>query len=117
MRNTAWAVLLKFAFTFAAGLLTSALFDNNTWLAVLGWALTAAAVNFFLGDLFLLPSLGSALAAVADGVVGAGLAWLFALVFSGFRATGATVIALGVLIALVEHFFHAFAREARATSS
>lgn len=116
MNSTPWALGLKFGFTFIAGLLTLTLFDDNPWPAVLGWSAAAAAINYFLGDRFVLPSLGNAAAAWVDGIVSAALAWLFGIVFAGFRTTGATLIALAAFIALSEYFFHVFFKPARAVT-
>jgi|GEM_PF-4837072 len=107
---TAWS--LRFAFTFAAGLLTLALFDDTPWPGVLGWSAAASAASSALGRLFH-PGLDGSAAAFADGLVGAVLAWLSGILFAGFRATGATVIALGILLALGRYFASLFFQDSR----
>lgn len=87
------------------------LFDSNPWLAVLGWTVAATAVNYIIGDLFILPAVGNAAAAIADGGLGAILGWVFSLIFAGFRSTGSTLIGLAALLALIEYFFHVFLKE------
>ena len=93
MGSTGWALLVKLRFTFIAGLLTLALFDGNTWLAVLVWAAAVTAANYLIGDRYILPTVGNPIAAVVDAVLAARLAWLLGVAFR-FRTTGATLVAL-----------------------
>lgn len=105
MHNTGWLLIFKFAISFMSGLLTLALFDDNTWYAVLGWSLAAAIINVLIGELILRPSTGNTIVSVADGVLGAISAWVFGALFTWFRTTGATLVALAALIAIIEYFF------------
>lgn len=113
MGSTGWALLVKLGFTFIAGLLTLALFDGNTWLAVLVWAAAVTAANYLIDDRYILPTVGNPIAAVVDGVLAAGLAWLLGVAFPWFRTTGATLVALAAVIAIMEYFFHVFLKESR----
>lgn len=108
MHRTGWILVFRFVVSFVSGLLTLALFDDNPWLAVLGWALAATIVNYLIGELLLKPSAGQTIAAVADGILGAVLAWVLGALFTWFRTTGATLIALAALIAIIEYFSQSF---------
>lgn len=112
MSKTASALLVKFLFTtVAAAIAFRSLGSTWGWILTLGVA--AAALNYLLGDLAILPSLGKVWAAVADGGLAALTAYLIDRLTPAFRTTGGSLILFAVLIAVAEYFFHNYLRSTR----
>lgn len=112
MSKTAGALLIKFLLTTAAAAIAFRGL-GSTW----GWILTlgvvATALNYFLGDLAILPSLGKVWAVLADGLLAALTAYVIDRLTPAFRTTGGSVVLFAVLIAVAEYFFHNYLRSTR----
>lgn len=108
MNNTTRALVMKFIMTFVFALLTLGFFDGNFLVNVLVFSVVATAANYVVGDLFILPNFGNTIASIADGIMAAGLAFIAAILFEGFRATLGTLILFAILVAIGEYFFHQY---------
>lgn len=118
MKDKLIALIVKFVFTFAAAWLSFGYIGNNT----LGWIiLTTLAVtilNYFIGDLVILPSFGNIVASIGDGLLGAITAFLISLLSGSimsnnqitnvFRTNLLTLAFFAIVIAVLEYFFHIY---------
>ncbi len=108
MSKTAGTLVFKFVMTLLIALLTLSLFDSNPWPIVTLFALVAAAANYLVGDLVVLPAAGNITASIGDGVMAGLIAYIMDLASLGFRTTLGTLVALGLFIALGEYLFHQY---------
>lgn len=108
MSKTSWALLVKFALTFAAAGIAFALLDQNT----LGWAFAIAALgtvlNYVIGDLGILPRAGNAVASIMDGILAAGTAFLVDLFSRRFDTTVRSLLVFGAIVGISEAVFHRY---------
>lgn len=108
MSQTAIALIVKFVMTFVFALIAFTVLINNPWTWVLALAVIATAVNYVLGDLFVLPKFGNAVASVGDGVMGALVAYIVSLVTPLFVVNLTSLLLFAVLVAVGEYFFHQY---------
>ncbi|GAB6086666.1 DUF2512 family protein [Alkaliphilus crotonatoxidans] len=106
MSNTTTALLVKFAMTFVAAWLTLGYMDRNPFMWILLVAILGTVLNYLLGDLVVLPKMGNVVAALGDGVMAALVAYVVAYFTRNFNTTLRTLVIFGVLVAVVEYFFH-----------
>ncbi len=106
--QTTIALVVKFAITFLAAVLSFYLLDNNTmgWVAIV--ALAGTALNYLLGDLVVLPRMGNITASVGDGLMGAIIAYAFTFIVPAFRVSWASLLLFAVLIVVAEYAFHMY---------
>ncbi|MFZ5642056.1 MAG: DUF2512 family protein [Bacillota bacterium] len=110
MSKTATALLIKFAMTFIVAAASFAILEENSWGWVALLAVAVTALNYFLGDLFILPRFGNIVAAVSDGILGAITAAIIAAFVPDFRVTLATLALFAILLAIGEFFLHKYLR-------
>lgn len=108
MSNTGYALLVKFIMTFVFAGFAFALINQNAW----GWiflaALAATALNYLIGDLWVLPKYGNIVASVGDGIIGALTVWVLDLLIPAFNTSFAALLVFAVLIVIGEYFFHQY---------
>ncbi|MGE5405344.1 MAG: DUF2512 family protein [Acidobacteriota bacterium] len=108
MSNTATALLVKFLITVVLAGIAFAIINRNPWGWILLVAILATAINYLIGDLLVLPATSNIIASIADGVMGALLAYIVDLMTPKFNTTATSLIAFGVLVAVGEYFFHQY---------
>jgi len=106
MNNTATALLVKFALTFVATLVTLGFIANNPLAWVLVVAILVTALNYLLGDSVVLPKMGNIVAALGNGVMAALVALIVAFLVTNFYTPFGILVVFGVLVAAAEYFFH-----------
>lgn len=81
---------------------------RNSW----GWILTIAAltvaINYLLGDLFILPAFGNTAGSLGDGIIAAVTAYAADMLFPSFNTSWLALLDFGVLIGASEFFIHRF---------
>lgn len=102
------ALLFKLAMTFIAGLLTLSLVNGNYWWPVLIISIIAAAVNYLIGDLAVLPAFGNIIASIGEGIMAALAAYLVALVWPAVAVSFTSLLVLAIIIMVGEYFFHQY---------
>ncbi|AGL02681.1 Protein of unknown function (DUF2512) [Desulfoscipio gibsoniae DSM 7213] len=108
MNKTATALLFKFIMTFVFAIIALRFIDNNTWGWVFWVALAGTALNYLVGDLFVLPKYGNIVASVGDGVMAALAAYIINLIVPAFQTTFTALALFAVLVAVGEYFFHQY---------
>ncbi len=83
---------------------------NNAWSWVLLVALAGTAINYWVGDLMVLPKYGNIVASLGDGVMAALVAFIVDLLVVPFRTGLSSLVLFAVLIAVGEYFFHQYLR-------
>lgn len=127
MKDKLIALIVKFFLTFAAAWLAFGYIGGNT----LGWiiltSLAVAVLNYFIGDLIILPSFGNIIASISDGLLGALTAFLISLLVGGvkinnqmssmFRTNLLTLAFFAIVIAVIEYFFHIYLLQSNKVST
>ncbi|MDI6870232.1 MAG: DUF2512 family protein [Bacillota bacterium] len=107
MSKTATALIVKFLMTAVFGAIVFRPLGNS-W----GWILTVGmvgtALNYLLGDLAILPSLGNVAASLGDGLLAALTAHVTGWLTPAFFTTFSSLLLFAVLIAVGEYFFHLY---------
>ncbi|MEL7646692.1 MAG: DUF2512 family protein [Sedimentibacter sp.] len=106
--RTAIALLMKFAATFAASWAAFSLIDLNPIGMITLVAAAGTILNYLLGDLVILPSMGSVTASIGDGVLGAAAAYVIDMFSYNFNASASGLIVFAAIIAAAEYFFHIY---------
>lgn len=117
MNKTATALVIKFAMTFIFTAVAFMSLNNNAWIWVLIVALAATALNYWVGDLMVLPRYGNIVASLGDGIMAVLVAYIVDLLVVPFRTGLTALIAFGVLIAVGEYFFHQYLRRTEKTET
>ncbi|WP_274378696.1 DUF2512 family protein [Desulforamulus profundi] len=107
------ALIVKFVMTFVAAWVAVTLVADQEWTWALLGAFLGTAVNYLVGDAFILPNYGNITASVADGILGAGLLFLLDLMSADLRLTATAYLTFGLLVAIGEYFFHRYLIDAR----
>jgi len=110
MNKTATALIIKFAMTFVFAAIAFMTLNNNAWTWVLLVALVGTAINYWVGDLMVLPKYGNIVASLGDGVMALVVAYIVDLLVVPFRTGLTSLVVFGVLIAIGEYFFHQYLR-------
>jgi hypothetical protein len=110
MSNTTTALLAKLIMTFIFAVIAFGFVDNNMWSWIFWVALVGTVVNYLVGDLLVLPSLGNIIASIGDGAMGALAAYIISQLAPAFRVSSTSLFLFGVLIAIGEYFFHQYLR-------
>ncbi|MDW7649765.1 MAG: DUF2512 family protein [Bacillota bacterium] len=107
--RTFWALAIKFVMTLLAAAIAGFASGMTSAGVIFLTAAVGTVVNYIMGDLFILPAAGNAVASIADGGVAAVLAYIVAIQSRVF-ITDAFVFALvfGLLVAIGEYFFHKY---------
>lgn len=110
MRTTI-ALVVKFILTFVMAFIAfDLLLDNDvSWILLL--ALAGTAINYLIGDLAVLPSMGNFVASIGDGLLAAVTAYIFDILIAGFSTTWTTLLWFGILVAIGEYFFHLYLKK------
>lgn len=108
INNTAIALIVKLVITFVAALIAFTLLMDNPWSWILGVAVVATALNYLVGDLFVLPKYGNIIASIGDGIMAALVAYIASLISPLFQVTLLALLLFAVLIAVGEYFFHQY---------
>ena len=113
MTKAAYVLLIKYGMTFILAVITLGFIDGNLWSWVLAVSVTAATLNYLLGDFYLMPRFGNAFASAANGALAVLTAYITGFIVQFFRAGPATLAAFGVLVAVGEYFFHRYFMRSR----
>ncbi|GAB6179811.1 hypothetical protein JCM14036_11300 [Desulfotomaculum defluvii] len=106
MGKVTTALAIKFVMTFLASWVAVSLIAGNSWTWALLIAVIGTAVNYVLGDKFILPNYGNIVAAVSDGILSLGLLWLVDLISVDLRLNSTAYITFALLVMVGEYFFH-----------
>ena len=71
-------------------------------------AVIATALNYLIGDLLILPGAGNVIASIADGGLGALVAYVVSLISPVFMINANSLIIFIVLVAIGEYLFHKY---------
>lgn len=112
MSKTTWALIAKFILTMVAATLAFR-FIGNPWRWVIILSVAGTFLNYLLGDLVILPSLGNVVASLADGLLAAATAYVLDVMSPAFRTTSGSLILFAVLVAAAEYFFHMYLLSSR----
>lgn len=82
--------------------------DGNSFPWILLVALIGTALNYLVGDLFILPATSSTIASLGDGLTAALVAWATAWFTPQLTVSLMGLAVLFILVAMVEYFFHMF---------
>ncbi|MFW5976631.1 MAG: DUF2512 family protein [Bacillota bacterium] len=106
--RTGLALLAKFILTLVAAFIAFNYLMNNeiTWTLLV--ALVGTGVNYLIGDLMVLPSMGNLVASIGDGIMAALTAYVIDILIAGFATTWNALVWFGILITVGEFFFHRY---------
>jgi hypothetical protein len=108
--NTAASLLAKFIMTFIFAAMAFRFIDANNWGWIFSISLAATVINYLVGDLMVLPALGNVIASIGNGLMGAGLAFVFGVFAERFAVSFAGLGGFALLVAIGEYFFHRYLR-------
>lgn len=108
MNKTAGSLIVKYIATFVAAWIAFGLLGNNPISTIALLALIGAIVNYVIGDLFILPNAGNTIASISDGILGALIAYLFAMDTRRFIANTTMFVTFGIFVMLAEYLFHIY---------
>lgn len=108
MNKTATALLIKFAMTFVFAAVAFMSLHNNTWTWVFVVALVGTALNYWVGDLMVLPRFGNLVASLGDGIMAALVAYIVDLLVIPFNTALTSLALFAILVAVGEYFFHQY---------
>lgn len=106
--NAAKVLLAKYALTFLLGVVSFNLVDRNPWGWVFAVSITAATLNYLLGDFYVLPKIGNTAASVLNGVLSGLVAYFANFFIPVFKISSVELLLFVVLTALGEYFFHRY---------
>lgn len=108
MSKTANALLVKLLMNLVAAAIAFSVVGAN----VFGWVffvgILGTVIDYLVGDLLILPKVGSLIGAVINGGLAALIALAVSIVFPAFTITTFSVLIFAVLIAIGEYFFHRY---------
>ena len=81
---------------------------GNPWGTIVALGIAGTALNYILGDLIVLPSMGNVVASVADGGLAAVTAYVWDRLSTAFDTTTGSLLLFGLLVAVAEYFFHKY---------
>lgn len=108
MSKAAYVLLIKYSMTFILAVFTLGLIDRNPWSWVLAVSITAATLNYLLGDFYVMPRSGNIFASAVNGVLAVLSAYITDFIAPVFRTGLTTLVAFGVLVAMGEYVFHRY---------
>ncbi len=106
--KTTGALVAKFLLTFVMGAAAFYGMERDPWSLIAWVALAGTIANYFIGDLVILPTMGNTFATIADGALGALLAWAVSFFVPAFRTSFASLAMFAFLVAIAEYFFHIY---------
>ena len=108
MSETSKALLTKLTMTFIFGVLTFTLINNSTLVSVFIVTFIITATNYFVGDLIVMPRLSNIVASISDGITGAFISYIIAVISMSFKVSISSLFIFAVLTAIGEYFFHIY---------
>ncbi|MDO7786529.1 DUF2512 family protein [Desulforamulus aquiferis] len=108
MDKTTTAVGIKLFIYFFVTWVAISIVATNNWAWALLIAPLATSINYLLGDHFFLPNYGNNLASIADGLMAVVLLFFLGLMIGDLRPTATSLVLFGIVIAIVEYFFHPY---------
>lgn len=108
MSKTANALLFKLLMTLVITGIAFGVIGGN----VFGWVffvgILGTVIDYLVGDLLILPKVGSFIGAIINGGLAALIALAVAIAFPTFTITTFSVLTFAILIAVGEYFFHQY---------
>lgn len=111
MSNTGSALVIKLVITFVAGAIAFWFIEANAWSWILLVSAIAAAANYLVGDLIVLPAAGNTVASIVDGVTAAVVAWLASIFIPQFLVSFLSLAVFAIVVAVAEYFFHSYLKQ------
>ena len=108
MSKTANALLFKFLMTLVFTGIALGFIGGNAFMWVLLVAVLGTVIDYLVGDLLILPKVGSSIGAIINGVLAALIAFAVAMVVPAFTITTFSVLSFAVLIGVGEYAFHRY---------
>lgn len=102
------ALVMKLIMTFLAAWIIFGIILDNPLSHILLLSALGAAINYLLGDLFVLPKFGNVVASVGDGLMAALTAYILDTVIPVFETTFTTLLLFTLAVAAFEFFFHQY---------
>lgn len=112
MSKTTNALLFKFLMTLVVTGVAFGFIGENAFKWILLVAVLGTVIDYLIGDLLILPKVGSLIGAIINGVLGALIALAVAIIIPEFTTTTLSVLTFAVLIGVGEYFFHRYLLEA-----
>lgn len=127
MKDKIVTLIIKLIFTFFVAWLSFGYIGSNTLSWIIITTLAVAIINYFIGDLIILPSFSNIVASIVDGLTSAITALLISLLAGGFKPNNQmvdifrtnlfTLAFFAIAIAVIEYFFHIFLLQSNKVSS
>jgi len=108
MMRTSIALVVKYVLTFIAAFIAFDVLLNNDMSWIIFLALAGTVLNYLIGDLLVLPSMGNLFASIGDGFLAGLTAYILDLLVPEFTTTWTTLLWFGILVAVGEFFFHMY---------
>lgn len=102
------ALVVKLIMTFLAAWIMFGVILDNPLSHILLLSALGAAINYFLGDLVVLPKFGNMVASVGDGLMAALTAYILDTIIPVFETTFTALILFALAVAAFEYFFHQY---------
>lgn len=106
--RTTFALIFKFVATLAASWIAFDLIDKNPFNWVLVIALAGTLLNYFVGNLLVMTSMGKVIESIGDGILGAFTAYVVDFLVADFISSVTGLIVFALVIMLVEYLFHIY---------
>lgn len=106
--KTTIAIIFKFIATYVATWIAFRYMDGNPLMWTLIVAVIGTALNWFIGDLLILPTFGNVMATIGDGVLGALVAFIIGTFTPNFDTSLTSLATFGLIVMAVEVFFHMY---------
>lgn len=117
LSRTATTLVAKFVLTLVAAWIAFSLVGLNTLAHIVLIAVVGAVVNYFLGDLVILPRYGNTVSSVVDGVVAMIVAYLLDALLPALQTNSSSLVLFGVLVAIGEYVRQRYLFPIKETSS
>ena len=108
MSKTTRALLFKFLMTLVLSGIAFGIIGGNALKWVLLVAVLGTVIDYLVGDLLILPKVGSLIGAIINGGLAALIAIAVAMAIPAFITTTFSVLVFAVLIAVGEYYFHQY---------
>jgi len=106
--RTTYALIAKFLLTLAFAAAAFYGMERDPWDLIFVVAVVGTIANYLIGDLLILPTVGNAFAAIADGALASLLAWAVGYFAPAFRTSFASLAMFSFLVSIGEYFFHIY---------
>lgn len=108
MSKTTSALLFKFLMTLIITGIAFGIIAGNAFKWILLVAVLGTVIDYLVGDLLILPRVGSLIGAIINGGLAALIAIAVAMAIPAFTTTTFSVLIFAVLIGVGEYFFHQY---------